>query len=268
MTAFVPASGLSTVSGSAVGNRDNLTALRPSATAPTSRRSSLRMNTISYPYTGSGYGSAGVPYGNDPVGQSFKQTTTVDIVETAASVSVFSTLVGLLQETGLDYELAKGGPFTVFAPTDTAFAGLLEPHGFKILSPLLRPENRDELKKVLAYHVVPGEISAGAIMANGKMTLETLAGVPITLMGYGKKVSAGSAAVVKADIPCTNGVIHVVSSVLIPMSFEPQPPGPVKKKFFSSTVLDVYANTLSPRQALGIDPLPAGYDSQALTNFD
>lgn len=269
MNAFVPSSGLSTVSGPAVGSRDNLTALRPSAsTASKPRRSALRMNLISYPYTGSGYGAAGVPYGGDSVGQSFKQTTTSDIVETAASVPVFSTLVSLLQETGLDYELAKGGPFTVFAPTDSAFANLLEPHGFKILAPLLRPENRAELKKVLAYHVVPGEISSGSIMANGSMTLESLAGAPITLMGYGKRVSAGSGAVVKSDIPCTNGVIHVISSVLIPMSFEPQPAGPVKKNFFSSTVLDLYANRLTPRQAIGIDPLPAGYDSQALAKFE
>lgn len=268
MTAFVPASGLSTVSGSAAGSRDSLSSLRPSAAAPTARRSSLRMISVSYPYTGSGYGGAGVPYGGDPCGQSFKQTTTLDIVETAASVSVFSTLVSLLQETGLDYELAKGGPFTVFAPTDTAFNGLLEPHGFKILAPLLRPENREELKKVLAHHVVPGNISSGSILANGKMTMETLAGSPITLMGYRKRVSAGSGAVVKADIPCTNGVIHAISSILIPMSFVPQPAGPVKKNFVNSSVLDVYANMLTPRQALGIDPLPAGYDSQALSKFD
>lgn len=268
MNAFVPASGLSTVSGSAVGSRHSLSSLRPSPAASTARRSSVRMISIAYPYTGSGYGSAGVPYGNDSVGQSFRQTTTVDIVQTAASVPVFNTLVNLLQETGLDYELAKGGPFTVFAPTDTAFAGLLEPHGFKAFAPLLRPENREELKKVLSHHVILGNVSSGAIMANGKMSFETLAGSPITLMGYGKRVSAGSASVVKADIPCSNGVIHVISSVLLPMSFVPQPPGPVKKNFVTSTILDVYANTLTPRQAIGIDPIPAGYDSQALAKFD
>lgn len=268
MNAFVPTSGLATVSGSTVGSRDNLTALRPTAATQTVRRSSVRMNTITYPYTGSGYGAAGVPYGGDPVGQSFRETKTADIVQTAASVPVFSTLVSLLQETGLDYELAKGGPFTVLAPTDTAFASLLEPHGFKILAPLLRPENRGELKKVLTHHVIAGDVSSGAILANGKMEFVTMAGCPISLMGYGKRISAGSAAVVKADIPCTNGVIHVISSVIIPMSYEKPPTGPPKKNFFNSTVLDLYKNRLTPRQALGIDPLPEGYDSTALSKFE
>lgn len=223
---------------------------------------------ISYPYTGSGYGAAGIPYAGDKVGQSFRQTTTQDIVNTAASVPIFSTFVSLVKETGLDYELAKGGPFTVFAPTDTAFASLLEPHGFTVLAPLLRPENRDELKKVLACHIIPGQVSSGAVMASGKMVPTTLAGVPITVMGYSKRVTAGSASVVKADIPCTNGVIHVVSSVLIPLSFEQQPVGPVEKKFPNSLILDIYANTLTPRQALGIDPLPVGYQPGALSKFE
>lgn len=266
MAAFVPASGLSALTGSAVGSRDALTPLRAVAKNGVARREAARMSA--YPYTGSGYGAAGIPYAGDPVGQSFRQTTTADIVSTAAQVPVLSTLVSMLQETGLDYELAKGGPFTVFAPTNTAFASLLEPHGFKILGPLLRPENRKELKKVLAHHVIRGNVSASAVMAAGSVTTETLAGAPITLMGYGKKVNAGSAPVVKSDIPCTNGVVHVVSSVLIPPTFVPQPAGPVEKNYITSTILDVYANTLTPRQAIGIDPLPAGYDPQALTKFE
>lgn len=225
-----------------------------------------RTRMIAYPYTGSGYGAAGIPYAGDAYGQSYKATTTEDIVVTAASVPIFSTLVSLLQETGLDYELQKGGPFTVFAPTDEAFSSLLDPHGFARLGSLLRPENREELKKVLAYHVVKGEISSGAIMGAGKITGQTLNGEEITCMGYNRKVSAGSAAVVKSDIPCTNGVIHVISSILIPLSFTPQPRGPVKKSLPVSQVLDVYGKMLSPRQALGIDPLPAAADSSALTN--
>lgn len=216
---------------------------------------------VAYPYTGSGYGGAGIPYGGDEHGQSFKSTTTDDIVVTAASVPIFSTLVSLLQETGLDYELQKGGPFTVFAPTNDAFASLLNPHGFATLGSLLRPENRDELKKVLAYHVVRGEISSGAIIANGKMVGQTMAGVPITVCGYNKKVSAGSAPVVKADIPCTNGVIHVIGSVLVPSTYVQPPSGPVELEYPESQVLDVYSNLLTPRQALGIDPLPAGAGS-------
>lgn len=266
MSAFVPSTGVATVSGTLVGRQDALTSLRPASTNPVARRQAARMSA--YPYTGTGYGGAGVPYAADKVGQSYRQTTTLDIVGTAAAVPIFSTLVGLLQDTGLDYELMKGGPFTVFAPTNTAFTNLLEPHGFKMFASLLRPENRKELKKVLGYHVVRGNISSSAVLAAGKITIETLAGVPITIMGYGKKVNAGSAPVVKGDIPCTNGVIHVVSSVLIPSSFVPQPAGPVKKNFPDSIVLDIYKNTLTPRQALGIDSLPEGYEEGALAKFD
>lgn len=213
---------------------------------------------VAYAPTGSGYGGSGIPYGG------FGASDTSDIVETAAAVPVFKTLVGLLRETGLDYELAKGGPFTVFAPTDAAFAALLEPHGFKTLAPLLRPENRAELKKVLAYHVVKGRFSSGAAAAAGAIQAESLAGTPLSIMSYGKKLSAGSAPVVRADIPCSNGVIHVVGSVLLPSTFTPQPAGPVEQKFFSSTILDIYANSPTPRQALGIDPMPADSDPGAL----
>jgi uncharacterized surface protein with fasciclin (FAS1) repeats len=231
------------------------------ARAPRAAAATLRM--AAYAPTGSGYGGSGIPY----VG--FQATGTSDIVETAAAVPVFKTLVGLLRETGLAYELQKGGEgFTLFAPTDAAFAGLLEPHSFKSLAPLLRPENRAELRKVLAHHVVKGRISSGAIAASGTITVHSLAGVPISIMLYGKKMSAGSAKVVNADIPCTNGVIHIVSSVLIPPSFTPQPAGPVKRKFFSSTVLDIYANTPTPRQALGLDPMPAGAGPGALAMFE
>lgn len=265
MVAFVPSTSLNAISGTRLASNDALTPLR-SNPPKTARSAPARMSA--YPYTGSGYGAAGVPYGADQFGQSFKQTSTKDIVETAASVPIFKTLVSLLQETGFDYELSKGGPFTVFAPTDSAFASLLEPHGFAVLGPLLRPENREELKKVLAYHVVPGAITASSIIANGQFTVTTFAGVPITVMGYGKRVTAGSANVIKGDVPCTNGIIHAISSVLIPSSFNPQPAGPVKKEFPSTTIVDTYTNTLTPRQALGIDPLPAGYEGGALSSYN
>lgn len=86
-------------------------------------------------------------------------------------------------------------------------------------------------------------------------------------MGYGKEVTAESTAVVKADILCTNGVIQVISSVLVPFSFEYQPVRPAKGKHDNSLILDVFANTLAPRQALGIDPLQAGYDPGALSRL-
>lgn len=263
MSAFIPATGLQAISGTRVGSSNSVTPVFSKTKHVTPSRQYPRM--IAYPYTGSGYGAAGVPYGGDRFGQSFKQTTTEDIVQTAASVPIFSTLVSLLQETGLDYELAKGGPFTVFAPTNDAFASLLEPHGFTVLAPLLRPENREELKKVLSYHVIKGEISSGAVVAAGQLTGETLAGPSLTVMGYGKKVSAATGRVVKADIPCTNGVIHVISSILLPPNYEQQPAGPVEPKFIDSQIQDVYGKMLTPRQALGIDPLPASADSSAIT---
>lgn len=217
---------------------------------------------MAYEPTGSGYGSSGIPYSG------FAATTTMDIVDTAAAVPVFKTLVGLLRETGLLYELQKGGPFTVFAPTDAAFAGLLEPHSFKKLAPLLRPENRAELRKVLEYHIVKGNFSKGNVAANGTIMAPTLAeGVCLPIMYYQKKFSAGTAPVVNSDIPCSNGVIHVIGTVLTPPSFVEQPAGPVKQQFFSSTILDIYKNSPSPRQALGIDPMPEDYNPGKLAQF-
>lgn len=260
MCAFVPTTALSAISGAPVRRQSATNGLRAGA-----RPASRAPRMVAYPYTGTGYGGAGVPYGGAQPGVGFAETTTKTIVDTAASVPVFKTLVKLLVETGLDYELSKGGPFTVFAPTDGAFASLLEPHSFSLLGSLLRPENGEELKKILSYHVVRGNISSSAIIAAGKLTGETLAGVPLTTMGYNKRVTAGSALIVKADVPCSNGVIHAISSVLVPPSFTVQPRGPAVPVFPASQILDVYANTLTPRQALGIDPLPAGADGGALT---
>lgn len=214
-----------------------------------------------YPYTGSGYGGAGIPYANDEHGQSFKVTTTEDIVQTAASVPIFKTFVSLLKDSGLDYELAKAGPFTVFAPTDSAFMSLMGPHGFVQLAPLLRPENRSRLVELLSYHVVSGDISSGAIKSAGSTIIDSLQGSPLSLVGYNKNISAGNARVIKTDLPCSNGVIHVIGSVLVPPGFNAGPVGPVKLEYPDSVVLDVYGKLVSPRQALGIDPLPAGYKS-------
>lgn len=261
MCAFVPSPFASSFTGVHLHSPSPLSPLRPAS----SRSSNASIRMVSYPYTGSGYGSAGIPYAGNKVGQSFLKTSVDDIVTTAASVPVFSTLVSLLQETGLDYELQKGGPFTVFAPPNSAFTNLLEPHSFSKLVSLLRPENRDELKKVLLYHVVKGNISAGAIRENGKIIVETMLGEKMYLTGYARKVTAGSARVVNSDIKCSNGVIHVVGSLLVPMSYVPGPKGPVKKQYPTSIVSEVYGNMLSPRQALGIDPLPEGSDKKALT---
>jgi uncharacterized surface protein with fasciclin (FAS1) repeats len=222
------------------------------ATRAPAAAASIRME-VPYAPTGSGYGGSGIPYAGNRLGQGFKPTTTSDIVSTCAAVPVFKTLLGLLRETGLDYELSKGGPFTVFAPTDDAFAALLNPHGFKVLGGLMRPENRAELKKLLAYHVIPGRVSSSAVFAAGTISATALSGDVLPVAGYNKKVSAGPAAIVKSDVLCSNGVIHVINSVLIPPSFVEQPEGPVERKFFNSVVLDVIKASPTPRQRLGID---------------
>lgn len=208
-----------------------------------------------YPYTGSGYGGAGVPYANDRFGQFFTITETEDIVTTAAAIPVFKTLGNLLAKTGLDYELKKGGPFTVFAPTDDAFASLLEPHGFSTLGSLLRPENVDELRQVLLYHVVRGEVTTSMITAfGGKIEAETMSGDTITVMGYNRRISVGSAAVGRADLPCTNGIVHVISSVLTPPSYD-TPPIPFKEeKLPVSLVQDPFGMLPEGSEGIGIAP--------------
>lgn len=112
-----------------------------------------------------------------------------------------------------------------------------------------------------------GFFSGASIYDAGQVTGDSLAGVPLTVMGYNKRVTAGSAPVIKADIACTNGVIHVIGSLLVPPTFVEQPTRPPEKKYFQSAVLDIYKNTLTPREALGIDPLPQGYDETALARL-
>jgi uncharacterized surface protein with fasciclin (FAS1) repeats len=110
---------------------------------------------------------------------------------------------------GLAETLSGKGPFTVFAPTNEAFAAL--PKG--TLEKLLKPENRDLLKKVLTYHVVSGDLMAKDLRS-GKVT--TVAGSPVTVQVGHSSVTVNNATVVKADIDAKNGVVHVIDKVLLP----------------------------------------------------
>jgi len=133
-----------------------------------------------------------------------------DIVETAVAAGDFKTLAAALQAAGLVDTLKGPGPFTVFAPTDEAFAKL--PAG--TVEDLLKPENKQKLISILTYHVV-----AGKVMANQVVKLheaKTVNGQDVKIMAEGGKVMADNANVVKTDIQCTNGVIHVIDSVLLP----------------------------------------------------
>lgn len=134
-----------------------------------------------------------------------------DIVGTAISAGSFKTLVTAVEAAGLVDTLKGPGPITVFAPTDEAFAKL--PAG--ILDDLLKPENRDRLVAILTYHVVPGQVMSGDIA--GKATrVATVQGAPIDVDATGSTVKVNGATVVSADVAASNGVIHVIDTVILP----------------------------------------------------
>jgi uncharacterized surface protein with fasciclin (FAS1) repeats len=133
-----------------------------------------------------------------------------DIVDTAAGAGQFKTLVAAVEAAGLVDTLKGDGPFTVFAPTDEAFAKL--PDG--TVDDLLKPENKDKLVAILTYHVVPGKIMSGDI--SGKSTeVKTVQGDMLSVDAT-DGVKVDEAKVVKADISASNGVIHVIDTVVMP----------------------------------------------------
>ncbi len=133
-----------------------------------------------------------------------------DIVETAVAAGSFQTLVAAVQAAGLVETLKGEGPFTVFAPTDDAFAKL--PEG--TVESLLKPENRDKLVAILTYHVVPGRLMASDVV--GSEYLKTVQGQMIKVSVKGSKAMVDNAVIVKTDIGTSNGVIHVIDSVILP----------------------------------------------------
>ncbi|MCW5935104.1 MAG: fasciclin domain-containing protein [Fimbriimonadia bacterium] len=131
-----------------------------------------------------------------------------DIVDTAIGAGQFKTLVSLVQAAGLVDALRSDGPFTVFAPTDAAFA--------KVPKATLDALGKDKeaLKQVLLYHVVSGKVTSGQVVKVNKA--KTLQGSDVKVKVSGKNVMINNAKVVKADIECTNGVIHVIDTVILP----------------------------------------------------
>ena len=132
-----------------------------------------------------------------------------DIVDTAVGAGSFTTLVAAVEAAGLVETLKGEGPFTVFAPTDAAFAAL--PAG--TVENLLKPENKDQLIAVLTYHVIPGKVMSTDLSEGLKAATVQGQEVTITLDG-GAKVDG--AVISAADIEATNGVIHVIDSVILP----------------------------------------------------
>jgi uncharacterized surface protein with fasciclin (FAS1) repeats len=133
----------------------------------------------------------------------------MDIVDTAVKAGSFKTLAAALKAAGLVETLKGKGPFTVFAPTDEAFAKL--PAG--TVETLLKPENKDKLVAILTYHVVAGNVKAADVVK--LQSAETVLGQTVAIDAK-DGVKINNAKVVKADIDCGNGVIHVIDTVLIP----------------------------------------------------
>lgn len=133
-----------------------------------------------------------------------------DIVDTAVAAGKFKTLAAALKAGDLVEPLKGKGPFTVFAPTDEAFAKL--PKG--TVEELLKPENKEKLKAVLTYHVVEGNVTSDKV--TGLKTARTLGGKELKVKVDGGKVMINDATVTKADVGAANGVIHVIDTVLIP----------------------------------------------------
>ena len=133
-----------------------------------------------------------------------------DIVDTAVSAGQFETLVTAVKAAGLVETLKGEGPYTVFAPTDEAFAKL--PAG--TLEDLLKPENKEKLVAVLTYHVVPGKIMAGDIAGKTAM-VETVEGSKLSVDAT-NGVRVDDAKVISADVVASNGVIHVIDTVVLP----------------------------------------------------
>lgn len=133
-----------------------------------------------------------------------------DIVDTAVGAGSFKTLAKALAAADLVDTLKGAGPFTVFAPTDDAFAKL--PAG--TLEDLLKPENKEKLKGILTYHVVAGKAMAKDVA--GMTSAKTVNGQEVKIMAKDDKVMVNDATVTKTDIHCSNGVIHVIDTVLMP----------------------------------------------------
>jgi uncharacterized surface protein with fasciclin (FAS1) repeats len=152
---------------------------------------------------------AGDKYGKKKM-DDYHHKSKMDIIHTASAAGSFSTLIAAVNAAGLSETLMGEGPFTVFAPTDEAFAKL--PEG--TVEDLLKPENKDKLIAVLTYHVVPGKVmSSDVVKLNAAKTVQ---GQEVKIKVADGSVMVDNANVVKTDVLASNGVIHVIDSVILP----------------------------------------------------
>ncbi|MFO0953512.1 MAG: fasciclin domain-containing protein [Isosphaeraceae bacterium] len=135
-----------------------------------------------------------------------------DVVDVAVSAGSFKTLVAAVKAAGLVDTLKGEGPFTVLAPTDEAFAKL--PAG--TVESLLKPENKDQLVAILTYHVIPAKALAAQVVTLDGKSVKTVNGAEVKVSVHGGDVMINGAKVIKTDIPASNGVIHVIDSVILP----------------------------------------------------
>lgn len=162
---------------------------------------------------GSSSGSSGSSGGSGETASTGSEAAASDIVDTAVAAGSFGTLVAAVQAAGLEETLRGAGPFTVFAPTDAAFAAL--PAG--TVENLLLPENRETLRSILTYHVVSGRVMAAD--AAGLSSAPTVNGASAPIApGANGGLTIGGANIVTTDIECSNGVIHVIDAVIMPPS--------------------------------------------------
>jgi uncharacterized surface protein with fasciclin (FAS1) repeats len=133
-----------------------------------------------------------------------------DIVETATAAGSFKTLAKALEAADLVDTLKGKGPYTVFAPTDEAFARLPA----ATLNDLLKPENKKQLQRILTYHVVPGRVTASEVVKLSTAT--AVSGDTLDIKSQGNTVMVDDARVVKTDVNASNGVIHVIDAVILP----------------------------------------------------
>ena len=153
-------------------------------------------------------------YGHDHIthhDHSHKMEAKKDIIDTASANENFGTLVTAIKAAGLADTLKEEGPYTVFAPTDAAFAKL--PEG--AVADLLKPDNKDKLTSILTYHVVPGKIKSKDIVP-GLTEVKTVQGDTVKIEADLNGVSVDGATVTSTDIMTSNGIIHVIDAVIMP----------------------------------------------------
>jgi len=148
---------------------------------------------------------------SDTSSPSTSPATSQTIVEVAARNDIFSTLVKAVKAAGLTDTLSGNGPYTLFAPTNAAFAAL--PKG--TLQTLLQPANKQKLVKILTYHVVPGDITSSKLKPGPVTTVEG-SSVAVKVNSTSNTVMVNNAKVIQTDIPASNGVIHAINKVLLP----------------------------------------------------